>query len=179
MTLPEKALALATRAHEGMRRKDGPPYIMHPMAVASILIEEGFLDTAIAAAYVHDTLEDTDVTEDELRAALGEEVLSIVKAVTEDKSLPWEERKASYMASVRAASIEAKAVSLADKIHNLESLLALHRERGAAAWNIFNRGREKKQWFEESMLTMFKESWDHPLVKRYEALVEKMRALKD
>ena len=178
MTVVEKAQALATAAHEGQRRKDGPAYIVHPTAVAQMLAENGFSEEVVAAAYVHDVLEDTAVPEAKLRAELGDAVVSIVKTVTEDKSLPWEERKQNYIDAVRAGSPEAKAVSVADKIDNLKTLLTLHKKAGSAqTWKLFNRGKEQKLWFEETMLAMLQETWRHPLIDEYALLVEQMRGL--
>lgn len=178
MTLTEQALAIALRAHGGQVRKtDDSPYIIHPIMVSQLLARHGFSDVVCAAALVHDVLEDTNVAEEALRAALGEEVVQIVLKVTEDKSLRWEERKQQYCDVVRAGSEAVKAVSIADKIHNLESLLDAYDRHGQALWQAFNRGKTEKLWFEENMLGMLKESWEHPLVLRYEALVLKMREL--
>ncbi len=176
--LIEKAAKIAAQAHAGqMRKGDDTPYIVHPFMVAMLLQKNGFSDTCIAAALVHDVLEDTEYGADALRSALGDEVMAIVLTLTEDKTLPWEERKKKYIESVRQGSEEAKAVSIADKIHNLKSLLAMHAQKGSETWKAFNRGKEQKLWFEEAMLQMFKETWRHPLVDEYEGLVQKMRLL--
>jgi (p)ppGpp synthase/HD superfamily hydrolase len=175
--LVDKARAIATGAHEGQRRKDGPPYIIHPEAVAEILAGRAFPDTVVAAAWVHDVLEDTPYPANKLREELGQEVLDIVEAVSEDKSLPWEERKQGYIEKVRQGPEGAKAVATADKIHNLTSVLAVYAERGKETWKFFNRSREQKVWFEEAMLAMLKEAWRHPLVGEYEQLVERLRVL--
>ena len=178
MTLIEKADALAARAHEGqMRKEGGVPYITHPRAVAAMLKEYGFSDTVVAAALVHDTVEDTPVTIDEVRRELGDEVAALVAPVTHDDSLSWEEKKQKYIDTVCAASVEVKAISTADKIHNAESFIAGYARQGKAMWGHFNRERAKKLWFEEAMLTMLRETWDHPMVGRYAALVEQMKAL--
>ncbi len=179
MTLEEKALQLAARAHEGQLRKDGPPYIIHPAAVADMLRKHGFSETVVAAAYVHDVLEDTKITEEELLAELGPEVLALVKAVSYDKTLSWEEARLAYIESVRQAPEGAKAISVADKIHNARSLLAAYAAEGPAVWKHFNRGKAKKMWFEESVLTRLKESWQHPLVDEYAGLVSQMQELKE
>lgn len=176
--LIEQAAKIAAQAHAGqMRKGDDTPYIVHPFMVAMLLQKNGFSDTCIAAALVHDVLEDTDYGTDALREALGDEVLAIVLTLTEDKSLPWEERKKKYIESVRNGSEEAKAVSIADKIHNLKSLLTMHAQEGAGIWKVFNRGKEQKLWFEEAMLTMFQEAWQHELVGEYEQLIEQMKTL--
>jgi (p)ppGpp synthase/HD superfamily hydrolase len=178
MTLIEKADQLAARAHEGQMRKDGNvPYIMHPRAVAAILKAYGFSDTVVAAALVHDTVEDTSVTIDDVRRELGDDVARLVEPVTHDDTLSWEEKKQKYIDTVRAASVEVKAISTADKIHNAQSFISGYEAQGKEMWSHFNRPREKKLWFEEAMLKMLQETWHHPLVDEYAVLVEKMEAL--
>jgi (p)ppGpp synthase/HD superfamily hydrolase len=177
MTLTDRALTLAFAAHEGQKRHEGTPYITHPVAVALMLARHGFGEEVIAAALCHDVLEDTSVTEDEMRQELGDIVTDIVKAVSYDRSFSWKEQRERYIESVRQAGESAMAVSLADKIHNARSLLALHAAGGQAIWDKFNTTKEQKIWFEEAMLSMLKEAWQHPLVGEYEALVAKMRSL--
>ena len=174
----EKALRIATEAHLGQVRKgDSSPYIVHPVMVALKLREHRFSDTVVAAALVHDVLEDTPFPESRLRAELGEEVVSIVNTVSEDKSLPWEERKKKYIEEVHLGSQEAKAVSAADKIHNAQSLFAAYEQDGERLWHKFSQGKEQQLWFNEEMLRMLKLSWEHPLVEEYVALVQKLKTL--
>ncbi|HHX58572.1 MAG TPA: HD domain-containing protein [Candidatus Moranbacteria bacterium] len=176
--LLEKAVLVSVEAHKDQIRKgDDSPYIAHPFMVALKLAKYHFSDTVIAAALVHDVLEDTEFSEEKLKEELGEEVLEIVRIVTNDDSLPWEEKKRRYVESVRAGSEGAKAVALADKIHNLESLLLAHSKQGPELWKRFNRGKDKKIWFEEEVLKMLKETWDHPLIEEYERLLNKEREL--
>src|SRR5581483_6424618 len=101
----------------------------------------------------------------------------LVAPVTHDDSLSWEEKKQKYIDSVRAASTEVKAISVADKIHNAQSLIANHTKEGKEVWKYFNRGRDKKLWFEEAMLKMLRQTWQHPLVDEYAVLVEQMKQL--
>lgn len=178
LSLLERAARMAAIAHKDQVRKEGgTPYIVHPFMIALRLMGSGFPEPVIAAALVHDVPEDTDVTLDVLQAELGDEVADIVRAVTNDDSLSWEEKKVAYIESVRQGPEGAKAVATADKIHNAESLLAAHARLGTSLWDNFNAGRDKKIWFEEKMLAMLKESWQHPLVDEYEALVRKMQTL--
>ena len=175
----EKAVRVSVTAHKDQTRKgDDLPYIIHPFMVAIKLAKYNFPDTVIAAALTHDVLEDTEYPEDKLKNELGEEVLEIVKAVTNDDSLPWEEKKKKYVETVRAGSDGAKAVAVADKIHNLESLLLAYLEQGPELWKKFNRGKEQKLWFENEVLKMLKETWKHPLIEEYEKLLEQEKELK-
>ncbi len=177
MILTDKALRLAIGAHEGQKRHEGTPYITHPVAVALMLARNGFREEVVAAALVHDVLEDTKVTEGEMRQELGDTITDIVLAVSYDHSLSWREQRERYIESVRQAGEPAKAVSVADKIHNAQSLLQLHEAGGPAIWDKFHTTKEQKLWFEESMLAMLKECWEHPLVGEYEVLVAKLRTL--
>ena len=178
MTLIEKADQLAERAHGGQTRKEsGVPYITHPRAVAQMLKDHGFSDAVVAAALVHDVVEDTSLTLDDVRRELGDEVADLVQVVTYDDSLSWEDKREKYIEAVRQAPEGAKAISVADKIHNARSFMAGYEAQGKDMWKNFNRSRDKKVWFEEAMLTMLRETWQHPLVEEYAALVEKMKGL--
>jgi len=176
--LVEKALRIALLAHKNQVRKgDGTPYIVHPIMVALKLAKYSFPDEVVAAALVHDVLEDTDFSQGKLEEELGKEVLDIVLSVTNDASLSWEEKKKKYVETVRNGSDGAKAVSLADKIHNLESLLLAYKEQGPSLWSKFHRGKEQMIWFESEVLKMLKETWRHPMIDEYERLLAQEKEL--
>jgi len=178
MDIVEKAKEIAEKAHEGqVRKSDGSPYIAHPLAVAEILKGHGFSDVVVAAGLTHDVLEDTDMREAELRAQLGDEVVDIVVAVSEDKSLPWEERKEKYIETVATGSEDVKAVSVADKIHNAKTFLEAYKEQGPDLWKKFNRGPEKTIWFQRTLCNRLKENWQHPMLGEFEILVGKLENL--
>ena len=177
-TLVERAARIAATAHkEQVRKESNTPYIVHLCMVARILTVHKFSDVVVAAGFVHDVLEDTDVTLEELRSKLGDEVADIVSAVTNDDSLPWEDKKRAYIESVRNSSDEVKAVATADKIHNAESLLAAHAVQGETLWTHFNTGKEKKIWFEVEMLKMLQETWNHSMLEEYAEMVKKIQNL--
>jgi len=179
MNIIEKATRIAVKVHEGQRRKaDDLPFIIHPFMVALKLTKYNFPDKVIAAALAHDILEETEYPEEGLREELGDEVVEIVKAVTNEDIPDWEEKKIKYVESVRRSSEDAKAVSVADKIHNLESLLIAHEEQGPDVWGKFNRGKEQKMWFENEVLKMLKDTWQHPLIEEYKNLLEQVKELK-
>ncbi|HOX30072.1 MAG TPA: HD domain-containing protein [Candidatus Paceibacterota bacterium] len=173
------AASIAAFAHNDQKRKvDNTPYIFHPMAVAQKLACAGISDEAIiAAALVHDVLEDTDYSEDKLREELGDDAIDIVKTLTADNTLPWPEKKKKYAQNVKNGSAAVKMVALADKITNLENLLEAHKKQGKAVWDRFNAPREQKIRFEEEMLAIFKEALNDPLVADYEILIAKVKAL--
>lgn len=128
LALVLRAATFAADKHRGQRRKDAEasPYINHPLALASVLTNEGKIsDTnVIAAALLHDTVEDTETTIEELQAAFGIEIAEIVAEVTDDKSLPKAERKRLQVVKSAAKSDGAKLVKLADKICNLRDIVA-------------------------------------------------------
>ena len=123
-----EAASFAADRHRLQRRKDADasPYINHPLALADILAREGGVVDAkvIAAALLHDTVEDTDTSIDELAVRFGQDVAAIVAEVTDDKSLPKDERKRLQVIKASSKSPEAKLVKLADKIANLRDLAA-------------------------------------------------------
>ena len=123
-----RAIAFAADKHRKQRRKDADasPYINHPIALASVLSAEGGIEDqrVLIAAILHDTIEDTDTSYDELVQWFGEEIARIVAEVTDDKSLPKAERKRLQIEHAAHISHEAKLVKLADKICNLRDILA-------------------------------------------------------
>ena len=144
----EKALQYATKAHEGQYRKTkNVPMISHPIRVAAILKEAGFTDDVVAAGYLHDTVEDTPVTIQDIKNEFGEEVARIVAGNTEDKSKSWEERKQHTIDWVKVAPIEIKALIIADKWDNLQSMVEDYATMGDTLWDSFKRGKEKQQWY--------------------------------
>jgi len=121
-----QAIELSAIKHRDQRRKDQEksPYINHPIAVASLLAQHGVTDdTALLAAILHDTIEDTKTTREELVAAFGEAVAACVMEVTDDKSLPKDRRKELQVEHAAHMSRSAKLVKLADKICNLRDIV--------------------------------------------------------
>ncbi len=178
MNIVEKAARIAIVAHKDQKRKDDEfPYIIHPFMVANKLAQYGFSDKVIAAGLVHDILEDSDFTREKLVEELGVGVVGIIDAISEDKNLEWELRKERYAQDLAKASIETKAVSVADKIHNMENMIEAYKREGEGLWEKFSRGKEKKIWFEDLVLQALKNSWDFPLVDEYKSLLKKLKSM--
>jgi guanosine-3',5'-bis(diphosphate) 3'-pyrophosphohydrolase len=139
-----RALAFAAHKHRDQRRKDAEasPYINHPIALAEVLAREGGIADAevLAAALLHDTIEDTATTAEELRAEFGARIAAMVEEVTDDKSLPKAERKRLQIVHAAAISPGAKLVKLADKICNLRDVA----DRPPAKWDL----RRRQEYFE-------------------------------
>jgi GTP diphosphokinase / guanosine-3',5'-bis(diphosphate) 3'-diphosphatase len=123
-----RAVEFAAQKHRMQRRKDSDasPYINHPIALMHVLcVDGGVSDPLIlAAAALHDTIEDTETSEEELRTTFGEEIAQIVVEMTDDKSLPKEERKRLQIEHAHQMSRGGALVKLADKICNLRDLAA-------------------------------------------------------
>ncbi len=138
----ERAIRLSVQAHAGQVRKADPhiPYATHPFHVALIVRQAGGDEDCVIAALLHDVLEDTDVTPEDLDEAFGGRVTALVREVSEDKTLPWDERKARMVEQLRGASPEGALIAAADKLHNLETLAEAHARKGAAIWGAFRRG---------------------------------------
>lgn len=122
------AVAFAAEKHRHQRRKDAEasPYINHPVALAQLLSGEGGVQETdvLCAAVLHDTLEDTETTVDELIQHFGQDIAVIVQEVTDDKSLPKAKRKQLQIEHAAHASRQAKLVKLADKICNVQDILS-------------------------------------------------------
>lgn len=121
------AASFAASRHRGQRRKDeqATPYINHPIDVARILAESGIGDIDIlCAALLHDTVEDTSTTAEEIGHVFGQRVCQLVFEVSDDKSLPKQERKRLQIVNAPRKSGGAKLVKIADKISNLRDLVA-------------------------------------------------------
>jgi len=121
-----KALAFAAAKHKDQRRKDvdASPYINHPVALADVLCNVGHITDieVICAALLHDTVEDTDTSAEELEAEFGRAIRDIVMEVTDDKTLPKPARKQAQIDHAAGLSKKAKLVKLADKICNLRDV---------------------------------------------------------
>ncbi|MDO4267219.1 MAG: HD domain-containing protein [Eubacteriales bacterium] len=169
-----KAAAFAAKAHAGAVRKGtGIPYIYHPMEVALIVAQITDDEELIAAAYLHDVLEDTDVTEEELESAFGTRILSLVAAETEDKSLSWRERKQATIDHLRMAGREEKILVLGDKLSNMRSTARDYMAEGDTVWLRFNeKRRESHRWYLKGILDQLTELQDTMAYKELKKLYE-------
>ena len=139
------AVIFAARKHQGHVRKDeqASPYVTHPLAVARTIYSIGKIHdlTILIAAILHDTIEDTNTTESEIREHFGEEILSIVLELTDDKSLKKMVRKQQQVIHSSEISWEAKIIKLADKLTNCLDIL----HTPPKDWSLTRR-REYIQW---------------------------------
>jgi (p)ppGpp synthase/HD superfamily hydrolase len=122
-----RALARAEEAHAGQTRNGsgGLPYIEHPRMVAATLAARGYSDATVAAALLHDVVEDSDTTVEELRAEFGDEIADLVAALSDDESIEsYRERKDEHRRRVAAVDGDALAIYAADKLANMTTLHA-------------------------------------------------------
>ena len=138
-------LAFAAHKHRAQRRKDkeASPYINHPIALADVLVNEGGVDdpVALCAAVLHDTIEDTVTSYEELQQRFGKEVADVVLEVTDDKTLLKAERKERQVTHAPHLSQRARLVKLADKICNLRDIAS----NPPATWPL-ERKQEYYEW---------------------------------
>lgn len=154
----EKAFQFALNKHEGQYRKGTEiPYVTHPFAVAMILKHHKYSDEIVAAGLLHDTLEDTNTTEDELREQFGEKVLDLVQAASEeDRTLSWEERKRNTIKELPLKTTDQLVVIVADKLHNLRSIQEDVNTIGEVVWERFNREKREQSWYYMSIVNALK-----------------------
>jgi (p)ppGpp synthase/HD superfamily hydrolase len=177
--LVQRALVFAARKHTNPRKGTDIPYITHPVHVALILARHGFDDQVLAAAILHDVLEDTETTPKELRNAFGDKVLHMVQEVSEPnfkrpKSETWEQRKEAKLEHLHSASREALAISAADRLHNVSNTVHDIEVSGPAVWERFRRGSEKILAFERSVLETLRQRFPHPLTEEYAAALRRL-----
>lgn len=154
----EEALALAAERHAGQtRRGSGVPCIAHLVAVGWILDRAGFDEDTVIAGLLHDLVEDTETTLDEVRARFGPVVAELVghgsevKTDERGRARPWIDRKRDHLAALEHAPVEARAVVLADKLHNLRSIRA-DLAAGRPIWSLFHADRDAVLWYFASMI---------------------------
>jgi guanosine-3',5'-bis(diphosphate) 3'-pyrophosphohydrolase len=164
-----RALAFASRKHSLQRRKDADasPYINHPIALVSILaVEAGITDhETLCAALLHDTIEDTDTSVEELTETFGQTIAALVQEVTDDKQLPKAERKLRQVEHAAHLTPKARLIKLADKIANLRDVAG----SPPADWPLARR-QEYFDWAKQvvdripnpppALLALFKHAYD-------------------
>lgn len=178
------AVAFAAEKHRTQPRKGTEiPYLSHLLATAAVTMECGGTETQRIAAILHDVLEDTDTSVEELQSQFGAEVTGIVLACSDYLSFrdgptkpDWGVRKLRYLEALRSHTGDALLVAVADKIHNGESLLNEIRTSTGSAWERFNAPRWDVEWYYESVLRIATEHLHNPAaVRRLRALVSALQ----
>ena len=180
----ELAIKTAARLHLGQTRKgDGQtPYIVHPFAVALIVSEYTEDADIIAAALLHDVLEDTAYTASELGRNFGQRVKEIVLSVSEPKTengqkLGWMVRKSGYLKRLENSSDEALLVCAADKINNLSSMIEEFQDQGVGMWIKFSASAVEQLQFYKSVLEILEKRLNSEIVLELRRIFEEARQL--
>jgi (p)ppGpp synthase/HD superfamily hydrolase len=154
------AIEYAALKHHGQYRKGTTiPYVFHPLDVARLLIECGCPQETVLAGILHDTVEDTDVTQEEIEIKFGQRVAWLVRQASEpDKGDSWENRKRHTLNHLH--HIEDEQVLLlacADKLDNASSIYADYTRLGDTLWERFNRGYDQQKWYYTQLAAIFTE----------------------
>lgn len=176
----DKALAFASKAHSRALRKDGnTPYIIHPLEVSTIVATMTDDVEVMAAALLHDTVEDAGVTLAELETEFGHRIASLVASETEDKreGIPpeqsWTVRKEESLSLLRNTDdIAVKILWLADKLSNMRSFYRQYLKKGDALWQSFNQKDPNRQrWYYKTVAELTADLCTHPAWQEYNHLL--------
>ena len=155
-----EAIYYAGKRHAGQVRKGtSVPYIVHPLEVMGILIENNCDEDVIVAGILHDVIEDTcddndvirDIVREEIKARFGEAVLNIVNCESEDKSKTWKERKQHTINCLKSDSLEVRLVCCGDKLSNIMSIESDKKKIGEKIFQRFNAPKDQIEWYYRSI----------------------------
>lgn len=160
--LLNKAIIYAVEKHAGQLRKGTQiPYIVHPMEVLALLNEMRADMTVIIAGVLHDTVEDTSATIDDIIREFGEDVAELVGNHTEDKSKTWFQRKSQGLRELAEGSFDLKCLVLADKLSNVRNMYRDYMIEGDEYWDRFNAPFEKQAWYYNGAVKAMEELKDN------------------
>ena len=180
--LLDRAIVFAVRAHAGTeRRGKGFPYIVHPMEAVEIVATMTKDQELLAAAVLHDTVEDTDTTVEQIRTEFGDRIASLVASesdivldgVSEEDS--WHARKQAAIDRLTRASHDAKIVALGDKLSNMRAIARDYAQQGDALWNLFHvKDRKEHEWHYRGLADSLRELQDSFAYKEFEQLINQV-----
>lgn len=177
MNIKDKARDFALKAHMGQVRKGekDKPMIMHPFSVAKILEEYNYDDNLIASGYLHDVVEDTKYTNEDIKKEFGSDIDDLVKGASEpDKSLSWEERKKHTIEFTKTLPLRNKLLICADKISNLEDLLIIFERNSKRDFSSFKKGEKEQKWYYTNVYEslIYNEDKELPIFKRLKNVID-------
>ena len=183
-TLLDRAIVFAVRAHAGTeRRGKGFPYIVHPMEAVEIVATMTPDQELLAAAALHDTVEDTDVTVEQIRTEFGDRIASLVASESDIVlgDLPaeesWHARKQAAIDRLARASHDAKIVALGDKLSNMRAIARDYAQQGDALWDLFHAKDPKDhEWHYRELADALSELHDTFAYKEFENLINQVFA---
>ncbi len=188
LSVDNKALTVAYNAHIKQNRKGTDiPYIVHPLEVAVILIENGADEDVINAGLLHDTLEDTDISLEYLVENFGRKVAELVKGASEpyklnletklsddERKVSWKLRKNHTIEYLKTAPLDIKLITCADKLSNIRSLVRDYEKVGDNLWQRFNAGYEEQKWYYNSLIESLKGLEDYDMYNELRGLAAKI-----
>lgn len=181
-TLLDKAIIFAVKAHANTeRRGKGFPYIVHPMEAVEIVATVSNDQELLAAAALHDTVEDTDVTVDQIRAEFGDRIANLVDAESDkfeagvSETDSWRTRKQQAIDRLATASHDAKIVALGDKLSNMRAIARDYEQIGDKLWNLFHapNGKADHEWHYRGLASSLAELADTFAYKEFTSLIDK------
>ena len=180
--LLDRAIVFAVRAHAGTeRRGKGFPYIVHPLEAVEIVATMTPDQELLAAAALHDTVEDTDVTIEQIRAEFGDRIASLVASESDIKvsgvssEESWYIRKQAAIDRLAAASLDAKKVALGDKLSNMRAIARDYAMQGDALWNLFRvKDRKDHEWHYRGLADALRDLHDTFAYKEFEQLINQV-----
>jgi (p)ppGpp synthase/HD superfamily hydrolase len=179
----EEALPYAARLHRDQTRKGtDTPYVIHLLAVAAIVGENGGTEDEVVAALLHDAPEDQGGEErlEDIRARFGDAVAETVAGCTDTYEEPkpaWRPRKEAYVARMTSAPAPVRLVSAADKLHNARSILADLRSLGEDLWERFTGGKKGTLWYYRALVEAYREGTTTPVVEELDLVVQEIEEL--
>ena len=181
-TLLDRAIIFAVRAHAGTeRRGKGFPYIVHPLEAVEIVATMTSDQELLAAAALHDTVEDTDVTLEQIRAEFGARIASLVASESDividglSKEDSWHARKQAAIDRLALASRDAKTVALGDKLSNMRAIARDYARQGDALWNLFNvKDRKEHEWHYQGLAASLRELSDTSAYQEFVRLIKEV-----
>ena len=179
-SLIDRAITFAVKAHQGMERKGkGFPYIVHPMEAVCIVATMTNDQELLAAAALHDVIEDTDTTADDLKKEFGERVAMLVEAESDDKTGgskadTWHQRKQDTLDRLRNADLDIKIVALGDKLSNMRAIAHDYAVLGDELWNRFTvKDPAEHAWRYHALAEALNDLSDTDAYKEFHTLVNK------
>lgn len=183
-TLFDKAVVFATRAHSGTeRRGKAYPYIIHPMEAVTIVASFTNDPEMLAAALLHDTVEDTGVTIDQIREEFGDRVADLVQHETAPlpDGTPWRIGKEAQIAQLANAPYNSKVVAMGDKLSNMRTLATDYKAMGDQLWKRFHapNGKDDVGWYYQSLAKALSELSETAAYKEFVDLLDEVFTSKE
>ena len=186
--LLDRAIVFAVQAHHNTeRRGKGFPYIVHPMEAVEIVATITPDQELLAAAALHDTVEDTDVTVEDIRRAFGDRIAALVQAESDqingevftgangDETATWHARKQAAIDRLAAASHDAKIVAMGDKLSNMRAIYRDYMTKGDALWHIFHvKDKASHEWHYRGLAASLSELSDTFAYKEFVHLIDEV-----